>query len=353
MKNSKYNAVIASGIGTFVEWYDFFLYGTASALVFNKLFFPQFDPRVGTLLSLLTYASGFLARPLGGLISGHFGDRIGRKKVLLATLFVMGIATFLIGLVPTYATIGIWGAVILVLLRVVQGFSAGGEWSGALVLVAESVKHEKLGLWGSVLPAVNQVAFLAGAFVLIIVNHYVSEEQFFSWGWRVPFLLSAVIVGIGVYIRLRVEESPEFLEVQRKNEIESAPVTQVFKGPRNVLAVMAIRIGENTFYYTVSVFAISYSVVVLNVSRSIVLDAITLGAAFAVVGSLIGGLLADRFGARAVMLVGFVFQLVWILPFFLLYETRQPLLMTLATAVAIVMVVSAVDAPQAKLMTPL
>ena len=353
MQNSRRNTLVASAIGTFIEWYDFFLYGTASALIFNKLFFPQFDPRVGTLLSLLTYASGFLARPLGGLVSGHFGDRIGRKKVLLGTLLAMGGATFLMGLVPIYETIGIWGAVILVILRLVQGFAAGGEWSGALVLVSESVEHEKRGLWGSMLTAVNQAAFITGALILTIINRYTSEEQFFSWGWRVPFLLSILMIGIGLYIRLRVQESPEFLELERRRETVSAPVVQVFRNPRNVLSVLAIRIGENTYYYAISVFAISYAVGTLQVSRSVVLDAITLGAAFAVAGALIGGVLADRFGSRRVMLVGFVFQLFWILPFFYFYETRQPMLITLATAAAIVMVNSAVDAPQAKFMTPL
>lgn len=353
MQGSRRTTLVASAVGTFIEWYDFFLYGTASALVFNKLFFPQFDPRVGTLLSLLTYATGFLARPLGGLVSGHFGDRVGRKTVLLGTLLAMGGATFLMGLVPTYETIGIWGAVILIVLRLIQGFAAGGEWSGALVLVSESVDPERRGLWGSMLTAVNQAAFITGAFILTIINRSVSEEQFFSWGWRVPFLLSILMIGVGLYIRLKVRESPEFTELERRRETVSTPVLQVLRSPRNVLAVLAIRIGENTFYYAISVFAISYAVGMLQVSRSVVLDAITLGAALAVVGSLFGGILADRFGSRPVMLVGFVFQLVWILPFFYFYETRQPLLITLATAAAIVMVNSAVDAPQAKFMTPL
>lgn len=353
MTTSRRSTLIASGIGTFIEWYDFFLFGTASALVFNKLFFPQFDPRVGTLLALLTYATGFLARPLGGLVSGHFGDRIGRKKVLLGTLLAMGGATFLMGLVPTYEHIGIWGAVILVLLRMIQGFAAGGEWSGALVLVAETIEPGKRGFWGSMLTAVNQASFITGAFILTTINRFVSEAQFLAWGWRVPFLLSILMVGVGLYIRLKVQESPEFAQVERRKETVSAPVVEVFKNPRNVLSVLAIRVGENTFYYATSVFAISYAVGMLQVSRTVVLDAITLGAALAVVGSLVGGLLADRFGSRAVMLVGFVFQIVWIIPFFYLYETRQPALITLATVAALLVVNSAVDAPQAKFMTPL
>lgn len=353
MQQGTRSAVFASAVGTFVEWYDFFLYGTASALVFNKLFFPQFDPRIGTLLSLLTYATGFLARPLGGLVSGHFGDRLGRKKVLLGTLLAMGGATFLMGCVPTYETIGIWGAVILVLLRLVQGFAAGGEWSGALVLVSETVGEEKRGFWGSILTATNQAAFIAGAFILTLINRFVTEAQFYAWGWRIPFLLSVLMIAIGLYIRLRVPESPEFVALEQRNETVAAPVASVMKSPRNVLAVFAIRVGENTYYYATSVFAISYAVGSLQVSRAVVLDAITLGAALAIVGCPLGGALADRIGSRAVMLIGFLFQLAWILPFFYFYETRKPALITLATVAALVMVNATIDSPQAKFMTPL
>ena len=353
MQRSRRNALIASSVGTFIEWYDFFIYGTASALVFNKLFFPQFDPGVGTLFALLTYASGFFARPLGGLVSGHYGDRIGRKNVLLGTLLAMGGATFLMGLVPTYASIGIWGAVALVVLRMVQGFAAGGEWTGALVLVAESIEPGKRGFLGSILTSVNQAAFIAGALILAGINHLVSEQDFLSWGWRVPFLLSILMVAVGAYVRLRVEESPEFLEVELRRETVSVPVAIVLKSPRNVLAVLGIRIGENTYYYAVRVFAIPSAVDSLQVTRSVVLNAITLGAGLAIVGALVGGRLADRFGSRAVMLAGFVFQLAWIAPFFLMYQSRDPELITLATAAALVMVNSAIEAPQPKLMMQL
>ncbi len=353
MQNSRNSTVIASGIGTFVEWYDFFLYGTSSALVFNKLFFPQFDPRTGTLLALLTYASGFLARPLGGLVSGHFGDRLGRRNVLLGTLLLMGLATFLIGLVPTYASIGIWGAVILVVLRLIQGFAAGGEWSGALVLVSESTPENRRGFFGSILTSVNQAAFIVGTFILSIVNGLLTDEQFLAWGWRIPFLVSIVIVAIGVYIRLRVPESPEFEELQRQHRTASAPLVEALKTPRNIFALFAVRVGENTYYYAVSVFAISYCVSYLQVSRTVPLQAISIGAAVAVVGALLGGALADRIGSRLVMGFGLVFQLVWIVPFFLLCNTRDPSVIMLATIVAIVAVNSAVDAPQAKFVMPL
>ena len=353
MDQDKKRAVVASAVGTFIEWYDFFLYGTASALVFNKLFFPQFDPRIGTLLALLTYATGFLARPLGGLISGHFGDRFGRKNVLLGTLFAMGGATFLMGCLPTYDVVGIWGAVALVGLRIVQGFAAGGEWSGALVLVAETVGEQKRGLWGSVLTSVNQAAFIVGAMILTLVNSLTTDQQFLTWGWRVPFLLSALMVVVGIYIRLRVSESPEFIELEKRNETVATPIKEIPHHWRNVLSVLAIRVGETTYYYMLSVFAISYAVGTLHLSRGVVLDALILGAGLAVGGSLVGGVLADRFGARRVMLFGFLFQLGWIVPFFLLYRTLDPLLVTVATALGILVVNSAIDAPQAKLFAPM
>ena len=200
--------IVASLVGTSLEWYDFFLYGTASALVFNVLFFPNFDPVVGTLLAFATYAVGFVARPLGGIVFGHFGDRVGRKQVLVATLLIMGVATFLIGLLPTYAQIGVWAPILLILLRLVQGFALGGEWGGAVLMAAEYGTPERRGYWASWPQAGAPAGNLLAVAVLALVSALTTDQQFESWGWRIPFLLSAVLVGVGLWIRVSIEKSP-------------------------------------------------------------------------------------------------------------------------------------------------
>jgi MFS family permease len=202
--------VMASLIGTTVEWYDFFLYGSAAALVFNKLFFPEFDPLTGTLLAFATYALGFVARPVGGIVFGHFGDRIGRKRLLMLSLVLMGVATVLIGLLPTYAQIGIWAPLALIALRLVQGFAVGGEWGGAVLMAAEHGDAARRGFWASWPQAGVPAGNLLAAAVLTIMAAFQTEADFLAWGWRVPFVLSALLVVVGWYIRNRVSESPMF-----------------------------------------------------------------------------------------------------------------------------------------------
>src|SRR5690242_5453377 len=235
---SSLTRVIASSlIGTTIEWYDFFLYGSAAALVFNKLFFPSFDPLVGTLLAFATYAVGFVARPLGGIVFGHYGDRIGRKRLLMWSLVTMGFATVFIGLLPSYAPIGIWAPVVLIVLRVLQGFAVGGQWGGAVLMVAEHGDTRRRGYWASWPQAGVPLGSLLSAGILALMAGVQSESDFLAWGWRVPFLLSAVLVVTGWYIRNRVAESPMFeAEIEMAEAPPSAPVAEVFRDyPRGVL----------------------------------------------------------------------------------------------------------------------
>src|SRR5829696_1851601 len=251
--------VAASFIGTTIEWYDFFLYGTAAALVFNKLFFPEAEPSSGTLLALATYGVGFAARPLGGIIFGHFGDRIGRKAMLVLSLLIMGVATFLIGLMPTYDAIGIWAPIILVALRIAQGIGVGGEWGGAVLMSVEHAPRGRRGFYGSW----PQMGVPAGLFlstvVFLIVQETTSDEAFLSWGWRVPFLLSAVLIAVGLFVRLRLYESPAFQRVKDTGTEAPMPILDVLrKYPREVLLAMGMRIAENRTFYILTVWVLVY-----------------------------------------------------------------------------------------------
>ena len=237
--------VAASMIGTTIEWYDFFLYGSAAALVFNKLFFPSFDPFVGTLLAFATYAVGFVARPLGGIVFGHFGDRIGRKKLLMLSLVMMGVATVLIGLLPTYAAIGIWAPIGLIVLRLVQGFAVGGEWGGAVLMAAEHGDAARRGFWASWPQAGVAAGSLLSAGMLAIMAASMSEAEFLDWGWRVPFILSAVLVAVGYYIRNRVSESPMFEALEEAEDLPKLPAMDVILDrPLAVLVGSGLRGGQ-------------------------------------------------------------------------------------------------------------
>src|SRR5215213_7949711 len=242
--------IVASLIGTSLEWYDFFIYGTAAALVFNQLFFPTFEPLVGTLLAFTTYAVGFIARPLGGLIFGHYGDRIGRKNVLVVTLLLMGIATFAIGLLPTYATIGVWAPILLVALRFLQGLGLGGEWGGAVLMTLESGDARKRGLNASWPQVGVPVGLLLANGVLSLMGAVTGDEAFLSWGWRVPFLLSGLLVLIGLWIRMSLEESPLFAEVAQRDVKVQAPIVQVLRRhPKQVLLALGARVGVDVVFY--------------------------------------------------------------------------------------------------------
>ena len=236
--------IAASFIGTAIEWYDFFLYGTAAALVFGQLFFPVSTPLIGTLSAMGTFAVGFVARPVGGLIFGHYGDRIGRKTMLIISLLMMGIATFLIGLLPTYESIGIWAPILLVAFRIFQGLGVGGEWGGAVLLAVEHAPEGRRGYYGSWPQMGVPAGLLLGNLALLPLSLALSQEAFLSWGWRIPFLFSIVLVGVGLFIRLRIMESPAFRQVQESETAADMPIMDVIRVyPKNVFLAMGMRIA--------------------------------------------------------------------------------------------------------------
>jgi MFS family permease len=256
----------ASFIGTTIEWYDFFLYGTAAALVFNRLFFPEFSPLAGTLPAFSTYAVGFVARPVGGIVIGHYGDKIGRKSMLILSLLIMGVATFLIGLLPTYAAIGVAAPILLVVLRLAQGFGVGGEWGGAVVLAVEHAPPGRRGFYGAWPQMGVPAGLLLSTGVFTLFNTLLSDAAFLSWGWRVPFLLSVVLVAVGLFIRLRIVETPAFQRVKDTGSEARMPIVEAIRThPRNVLLAMGMRIAENGVFYVFTVFSLTYGAQVLKV----------------------------------------------------------------------------------------
>jgi metabolite-proton symporter len=329
----------ASLIGTTVEWYDFFLYGSAAALVFNKLFFPTADPLTGTLLAFTTYAIGFLARPLGGLVFGHFGDRVGRKKLLVLSLLLMGGATMLMGVLPTYASVGVLAPVLLTLLRLVQGFALGGEWGGAVLIVSEHGDPARRGFWASWPQAGVPCGNLLATAVLAVLASVQSDADFLAWGWRIPFLLSGVLVVIGLWIRLSVSESPVFLAAQEKApKLEKAPALVLLRRNwREVLIAMGARFAENVSYYVITAFILVYVVTGLGLSKSVALNAVLIASAVHLVTIPVWGHLSDRFGRRSIYLIGAVGMGAWIFAFFALLDTKDPVLITLATTVGLVL----------------
>lgn len=328
--------ITASLIGTSLEWYDFFLYGSAAALVFNTVFFPTFEPAVGTLLAFTTYAVGFVARPLGGVIFGHFGDRVGRKNVLVITLLLMGTATFLIGLLPTYRMWGLAAPVCLVTLRFLQGLGLGGEWGGAVVMSLEHGNPARRGLnasWPQVgVPAGNLLA----AAMLWFMSAVQSEAAFTSWGWRVPFLLSAVLILVGLWVRLAVTESPLFEDVEAKGAKARMPLVEVLRQhPRGLLVAMCARIGTDVAFYTFALYVLTYVTETVGLSRTVALTGVLVasGVQLALIPAF--GALSDRVGRKPVYAMGAISAAAWAFAFFPLLDTGSPAIIITAVVVAL------------------
>ncbi|MGA6965105.1 MAG: MFS transporter [Xanthobacteraceae bacterium] len=298
-------AVIASTIGTAIEWYDFFLYSTMTGLVFAKLFFPRSEPLVGTLEAFAVYAVGFVARPVGAAIFGHYGDRIGRKSTLIATLMLMGIATFLVSLVPTYESIGIWGAVILTILRFVQGIGVGGEWGGSVLMSMEWARGDKHRGFIASWPQFGVPCGLFLANLAVLAFSQMSGEQFLAWGWRVPFFLSLILVAVGLYIRLGILETPIFRKLVAEQKIERTPMLTVIKQqPKEILLSALVRMAEQAPFYIFTAFVFSYGIGTLNVSRDFLLFAVLTASVVSFVSIPLFGHISDRIGRKKMYMLG-------------------------------------------------
>jgi metabolite-proton symporter len=298
-------AVIAATVGTTIEWYDFFIYGTAAGLVFSKLYFPNSDPTVGTLLAFATYGVGFAARPVGAAIFGHYGDRIGRKATLIATLMLMGIATFLIAFVPTYDSIGIWGGIILTILRFVQGVGVGGEWGGSVLLSMEWTRsNNNRGLVASWPQFGVPSGLFLSTIVMLAANSW-SGDQFLVWGWRVPFFLSIILVGIGLWIRLGILETPVFQKLLNQKKIARAPILEVIqKQPKQIILSALLRMAEQAPFYLFTAFVFAYGVGTLKMPREFILTAVLVAACLSFITIPLSGHISDRIGRKKMYLIG-------------------------------------------------
>ncbi|MBV9531943.1 MAG: MHS family MFS transporter [Bradyrhizobium sp.] len=346
--SSRLRVIIAACIGSALEWYDFFLYGTAAALVFGELFFPKGDPVIGTMLAFLTFGVGFVVRPLGGILFGILGDRIGRKPVLVATLLMIGIGTTAIGLLPTYAQIGYWAPCLLVLMRVIQGLGAGAEYGGAVIYLVENAPAGHRGFWGSFAPLGVSIGNLlaAGAFALVMP---LPREALMSWGWRLPFLASFLLILVGIFVRLRVAETPVYTEaVVARGKLEQNPALEALRRqPRNFMVVLGARLAENGLGYLFPVFGLSYVITTLGVPKADALSALMVAFAielFTIVGF---ASLSDRVGRRPVYLFGALAGIVFAFPFFWLVGTREWIWIAVAFIGARAVVTAAMFGPQA------
>ncbi|MEV0318514.1 MFS transporter [Streptomyces sp. NPDC050658] len=329
---SQLRRVALSGLlGTAVEFYDFLVYGTVAALVFGDLFFPEAESSVGTIAAFGTFAAGYVARPLGGIVFGHFGDRLGRKSMMLLTMVLMGAGSFLIGCLPTYDTIGVWAPVLLVLLRVVQGIAIGGEWGGATLMVAEHAGERPRGLWTSFTQLGAPLGTVLSTAVVTLVST-LPDDEFRAWGWRVPFLLSLVLLAAGLYIRLRVEESPLFTAARKEQPTARLPLLDVLRKPRSVLLAACVGIGPFTAQSLMTSFMISYAVD-SGYARSQVLTGVTVASCTALVVMPLASILSDRFGRRPVVLTGALLSAATAFPVFALADSGRPGLLILACVI--------------------
>ncbi|MEB7916353.1 MFS transporter [Enterobacter mori] len=331
-KNKK--VLIASLTGSSIEWFDYFLYGTAAALVFNKIFFPMVDPVIGLILSYLSFSLTFFIRPIGGVLFAHIGDRIGRKKTLVLTLSLMGGATVTIGLLPTYDMIGMWAPALLILMRIIQGMGIGGEWGGALLLAYEYAPEKRKGFFGSIPQAGVTIGMLMATFIVSLMTLF-SEEDFLSWGWRIPFLLSSILVLIGLWIRKDIDETPDFQKVKQTGQVAKAPLRDTLKHHwREVLIAAGLKVVETAPFYIFSTFVVSYATTTLTYQKSQALEAVTLGALVATIMIPLMGLLSDKIGRQRMYAVSVFVLGLFIVPWFMLLNTGTTWGIVLATVIA-------------------
>ncbi|KLP53148.1 major facilitator transporter [Enterobacter genomosp. O] len=331
-KNKK--VLIASLTGSSIEWFDYFLYGTAAALVFNKIFFPMVDPVIGLILSYLSFSLTFFIRPIGGVLFAHIGDRIGRKKTLVLTLSLMGGATVMIGLLPTYEMIGMWAPALLILMRIIQGMGIGGEWGGALLLAYEYAPEKRKGFFGSIPQAGVTIGMLMATFIVSLMTLF-SEEDFLSWGWRIPFLLSSILVLIGLWIRKDIDETPDFQKVKQSGQVAKAPLRDTLKHHwREVLIAAGLKVVETAPFYIFSTFVVSYATTTLTYQKSQALEAVTLGALVATIMIPLMGLLSDKIGRQRMYAVSVFVLGLFIVPWFMLLNTGTTWGIVLATVIA-------------------
>jgi len=329
-------AVIASTVGTTIEWYDFFLYGVMAALVFPSLFFPEVDPFWGEILSFLTFTAGFVARPLGGVVFGYLGDRIGRKSTLVATLLLMGLSTVAIGLLPTAATIGVAAPILLTLLRFLQGIGVGGEWGGAVLLALEYGHRGKRGFYASWPQAGVPLGLLTSAGVVAIFENGLSMTDFLAWGWRVPFLLSGLLIGFGLLIRVRILETPLFRQLQQTQQVAHAPIRETLRRHwRDVLLAAGSRISENSCFYLFSTYILAYGKDVLHVEPGLILWAVNLAAAVEIFTIPLWGLLSDHWSRKRMYLLGNLLLVGLAGPYYWLLGTLQPVAIVAAVVLSL------------------
>jgi MFS family permease len=315
-------AVVASTVGTTVEWYDFYLYGSAAALVFPRLFFSGLDPGLAQILSWLTFYAGFFGRPVGAAVFGHFGDRVGRKVLLVATMLLMGLSTMAIGLVPSHASIGMWGAVLLTMLRLLQGVAVGGEWSGSVLMAGEWAAPGKRGLMTSFPQMGSPLGLILANSALATMASVQDEAAFLEWGWRVPFLASLILVGIGLYIRIGILESPVFANIKARGKIVRAPIKVVLKENwREVALTALLRTGQLAPYYITTTFILAYGTEVLGLSRAMLLNCVSIRAVAALMVIPVAGFLSDKFGRKRIIAVGCVGTGLWMFALFGLMNT--------------------------------
>ncbi|VVD73921.1 transporter [Pandoraea communis] len=325
--------VAASCFGTAIEWYDFFIYGFLAPIVFDRLFFPQLDPMTGMIAVFATFAVGFIARPIGGIVFGHFGDRIGRKSILLFTLILMGVATTTIGLLPTYDKVGMWAPIMLVTLRFVQGFALGGESVGGLLMTVEGAPAHLRGLFGGLIQAAGPTSIVGASLAIVLITR-LPEDDLLTWGWRLPFLVSLLLVALGTYVRLKVEESPSFKAAEQHRDIAKVPVVEVVTHYwRPTLVTFFICLAETSFFYLVAIFSLSYGTKTLGLPRNMMADGVLYANILAMLTIPAFGMLSDKLGRRPMFLMGLAATAIFIYPFFLMMGSKETALVVMAIVI--------------------